>query len=413
MSSSAPTPTPKRVAIIGTACRGPDRGKIDGKLFATLQEFAAFMIRDVWQLSSVVLVSGGAPGADHLAVRLFASGAYEGLRLHLPARWSGSAFNNRDRDGFKINLLHAQFAHDTGIGSLRELGRAIKGGAECVASPDGFLARNVSLAQDCDYMLAFGWDEGLEPTRRGGTAYTWRRAPARVVKKYMDINGWLPRGPVPEEPPRTVRGQRSLGECKAWEVPKTIKKRPARAAPPPAPRPRGFSVVAGDLFRAPVEASLGHCVSRDLVMGAGIAVEFKRRFGRVAQLRGARRAVTTHESDLFSLLQTNTPRSAAWPSCTTRGASYSTSSPRSATTTCPRPRRSAAAWKPCASSPSSTACATSASRASAAVATACGGRRSRRSWGTSSRARPSKSRSTTTASSRAECSVLMRFSYLA
>lgn len=41
----------------------------------------------------------------------------------------------------------------------------------------------------------------------------------------------------------------------------------------------------GDLFEVGPEWSLCHCVSKDLVMGAGIAVEFKKRFGGVEELR--------------------------------------------------------------------------------------------------------------------------------
>lgn len=33
--------------------------------------------------------------------------------------------------------------------------------------------------------------------------------------------------------------------------------------------------IDGDLFAAPVEYALGHCVAADLRMGAGIAVKFR------------------------------------------------------------------------------------------------------------------------------------------
>lgn len=41
----------------------------------------------------------------------------------------------------------------------------------------------------------------------------------------------------------------------------------------------------GDLFSCPVSASLAHCVSRDLHMGKGIAVLFKKKFGGVAAVK--------------------------------------------------------------------------------------------------------------------------------
>jgi O-acetyl-ADP-ribose deacetylase (regulator of RNase III) len=55
--------------------------------------------------------------------------------------------------------------------------------------------------------------------------------------------------------------------------------------------------ITGDLFSSidddPDDAgvALVHCVSRDLRMGAGIATEFNRRFGRVPELLSQQRAV--------------------------------------------------------------------------------------------------------------------------
>ncbi|XP_032574982.1 ADP-ribose glycohydrolase OARD1 isoform X1 [Drosophila sechellia] len=46
-----------------------------------------------------------------------------------------------------------------------------------------------------------------------------------------------------------------------------------------------LSVVDGDLFSAPNTYSLAHCVGADLAMGAGIAVQFKKVFGRLDELQ--------------------------------------------------------------------------------------------------------------------------------
>ncbi|KAJ6632824.1 ADP-ribose glycohydrolase OARD1 [Pseudolycoriella hygida] len=43
--------------------------------------------------------------------------------------------------------------------------------------------------------------------------------------------------------------------------------------------------ISGDLFAAPKEYSLGHCVSADLRMGKGIAVKFRDTFGQIQTLR--------------------------------------------------------------------------------------------------------------------------------
>lgn len=46
-----------------------------------------------------------------------------------------------------------------------------------------------------------------------------------------------------------------------------------------------FRSVIGDVFTAPEEYSLAHCVAVDLRMSAGIAVSFRRKFGRVHELQ--------------------------------------------------------------------------------------------------------------------------------
>ncbi|KAL8616736.1 hypothetical protein ACOMHN_017774 [Nucella lapillus] len=43
--------------------------------------------------------------------------------------------------------------------------------------------------------------------------------------------------------------------------------------------------VQGDVFSCPPSEALAHCVSQDLEMGAGIAVEFKARFGGLQELK--------------------------------------------------------------------------------------------------------------------------------
>lgn len=41
----------------------------------------------------------------------------------------------------------------------------------------------------------------------------------------------------------------------------------------------------GDLFSCPENEALAHCVSQDFAMGKGIAVQFKKKFGGVAELK--------------------------------------------------------------------------------------------------------------------------------
>ena len=46
-----------------------------------------------------------------------------------------------------------------------------------------------------------------------------------------------------------------------------------------------YELIKGDLFTSPESSSLCHCVSRDLGMGKGIAVLFKKKFGGLNALR--------------------------------------------------------------------------------------------------------------------------------
>ena len=46
-----------------------------------------------------------------------------------------------------------------------------------------------------------------------------------------------------------------------------------------------FTTVKGNLFESPKDHCLCHCVSRDLAMGAGIAKNFKKRYGGVQELK--------------------------------------------------------------------------------------------------------------------------------
>uniref|UniRef100_A0A3B3VCY6 Macro domain-containing protein n=1 Tax=Poecilia latipinna TaxID=48699 RepID=A0A3B3VCY6_9TELE len=46
-----------------------------------------------------------------------------------------------------------------------------------------------------------------------------------------------------------------------------------------------LNYITGNLFSCPWDESLAHCISEDCRMGAGIAVMFKKKFGRVSELK--------------------------------------------------------------------------------------------------------------------------------
>ena len=55
---------------------------------------------------------------------------------------------------------------------------------------------------------------------------------------------------------------------------------------------KNIKEVAGNLFEAPENYTIGHCVSQDFQMNAGIALEFRRKFGQVEELKRQKKSVT-------------------------------------------------------------------------------------------------------------------------
>jgi len=56
------------------------------------------------------------------------------------------------------------------------------------------------------------------------------------------------------------------------------------STPPPPAENQIIKEIKGDLFQCPREASMAHCVSQCMTMGAGVALKFKSAFGHVKEL---------------------------------------------------------------------------------------------------------------------------------
>ena len=96
-----------RVAIIGTAGRGCDGTRMIAGLWTAMQADSSRQIEAVQQTAGVnpgntTLVSGGASGADHLAVRLWRTGIARSLELHLPVRFGPRGFDCSTEAGARI-----------------------------------------------------------------------------------------------------------------------------------------------------------------------------------------------------------------------------------------------------------------------------------------------------------------------
>ncbi len=152
---SIATVKPIRIAIIGTACRKEDAAKMTSQIFdAMMLAITSYIPQD----RPVHLISGGAAGADHVAVATWLAnpGKYQ-LTLFMPCLWDEkNVCAVTSACGYEMNKLHKFFSSVTNRDSLLEIETARKLGAKLDCSAAGFLARN-SLVAKCDLLIAFTW----------------------------------------------------------------------------------------------------------------------------------------------------------------------------------------------------------------------------------------------------------------
>lgn len=187
------------LGIIGTAGRGSDRPRLSMNTFSRMVHKAEEVAN---QVNAVMLVSGGAAWADHVAVYLALHGPFAPrvLTLHLPGPiengelggLGGATFTGSD--GPTATHYHQAFRRNTGIDGLKDIYTVQQNGAICTVSR-GFLARNARVANDSSVLLAFTFGKGppWQPQtfsrgttaqaaglKDGGTARTWNASKASV-----------------------------------------------------------------------------------------------------------------------------------------------------------------------------------------------------------------------------------------
>jgi hypothetical protein len=173
-----------RIAVIGTAGR---KGQLVMDDFERMKVATLCAIRELgYEPENVVLVSGGAPWADHVAVWLFLKGKVAGLRLHLP----GTLVTDPERtyltgtdDCTTFSRYHANFKKTTGLDGMAQIKRAIEQGAT-VNEYKGYFQRNKAIAADCKALVAMHTNfrhPSLQTS--GGTVYTFKQA--KVPKLYI------------------------------------------------------------------------------------------------------------------------------------------------------------------------------------------------------------------------------------
>jgi len=192
MMRAAQTESLVRVAIIGTAGRKDDAAKMNKVVFTAMVNHAREVIRDVWKLphERVILVSGGAAWADHVAVALWLEERqnphghpFAGLHLFLPCAFQltdaqAQAVDTGSSDwrlncGRLVNQLHREFSKKLGRDSLHDLYLAQSLGAILDMTGNGFHARNKLVAAAANRLLAFTWGDDPTQPKDGGTLHTW------------------------------------------------------------------------------------------------------------------------------------------------------------------------------------------------------------------------------------------------
>lgn len=157
------------LAIIGTAGRNEDGDKLT-------KEHYDYMYQVAKTHNTNKVVSGGAPWADHIAVRLFLRNCVEKLILYLPFEFTDGKFTDE-----YFNGLHRNFSKKCEIDSLNEIKLAIDKGCKVIYGnkttdrTKAFHARNTLIAEKCTEMIAFTFNDGDIP-KVGGTLDTWNKA---------------------------------------------------------------------------------------------------------------------------------------------------------------------------------------------------------------------------------------------
>jgi hypothetical protein len=175
------------VGIIGTAGRKEDAYKMNKMVFERMIVRVKQAINDIYERESpdlITLVSGGAPWADHVAIRLFLNESILktklDLKIYSPCMFDptkntfcdNGTFNYINNPGRMLNQLHADFSRKIGSNSLVEISKIYSKIDSSAAH--GFHARNSKIAQTSDYLVALSWSESGQPSS-GGTLDTWKK----------------------------------------------------------------------------------------------------------------------------------------------------------------------------------------------------------------------------------------------
>ena len=171
------------LSIIGTAFRHNDYDKLSLNLYNEMYRVSDKLIDYINSKETsplTTIISGGAAGADSIAVKLYLNNRIPNLKLYLPCDYENGEFSDDDvfgRIADTITHYHNQFEKETGQNSLKEIQLAIDKGAE-ITVINGFKNRNTYVSMS-HYILAMTFGE-TNKVKRGGTFDTISKYLQRV-----------------------------------------------------------------------------------------------------------------------------------------------------------------------------------------------------------------------------------------
>jgi hypothetical protein len=192
------------VGVIGTAFRKEEANLLTADLFNKMCQHFKGLI-DTQAIKSVdyrwiSAISGGAAGADGLAVVAMYHGWIKSLTLCIPGRFdiNKKLFVNTDVSGKHIaddssistaNYYHAQFKAKTGIDLCDMISVCAKKSGVKFESYYNFYQRNLEIAKRARILVAYTY--GQDEPGSSGTMSTWRahEREGNGQRKHYNIGG--------------------------------------------------------------------------------------------------------------------------------------------------------------------------------------------------------------------------------
>ena len=168
-----------KLALIGTAGRKTDGGKLNRNLYQKILEDVKHRLEIIRE--PIHLLSGGAAYMDHLAVLAYLRNFpnVKSFEIFFPCKWDEGFEENKT--GGISKYYHEKFSLKMGgtkTTSIEQIQKAIDKGATYTEGK-GFHARNIPVG-NADYILAYSFGDSLYEPKDGGTNHTWKQSKAEI-----------------------------------------------------------------------------------------------------------------------------------------------------------------------------------------------------------------------------------------